>query len=88
LKNKIDNAKSSIASYRAQGLTGPQITKRARKAGIPPVVLNAARDLEYLGYLSGPNIAALRRAGVRIPREWLRKPKRSKSAGALTGRGN
>jgi CRISPR/Cas system CMR-associated protein Cmr5 small subunit len=54
----------------------------------PPVVLNAARDLEYLGYLSGPNIAALRRAGVRIPREWLRKPKRSKSAGALTGRGN
>jgi hypothetical protein len=80
VKLQIDNARSSIRQYRAKGLTGPQISRRARRAGVPNVVLNAARDLEYLGYISGPNRAALRRAGVRVPRAWLRKPRRSKAA--------
>jgi hypothetical protein len=83
-KLSIDNARSSIRQYRAQGLSGPKITKKARKAGIEPVVLNAARDLEYLGYVSGPNVAALRRAGVRIPKAWLRRPKRTVGSTANT----
>jgi hypothetical protein len=65
-KLSIDNARSSIRRYRSQGLTGPQITKKATRAKIPGVILNAARDLEYLGYISAPNLAALRRAGVKI----------------------
>lgn len=66
IKFQLDNARSSIRQYRGQGLTGPQITKKARKAKIPAVVLNAARDLEYNGFISAPNLAALHRAGVKI----------------------
>jgi hypothetical protein len=71
LKGEIDDARSEIRRQRAAGKHGPDITKSGRKNGVKPVVLNAARDLEYLGYISGPNLAALRRRGVKIPKNWL-----------------
>lgn len=86
-KLAIDNARSSVRRYRTQGLTGPQITKKARQAKIPPVVLNAARDLEYLGYVSAPNAAALKRAGVRVPGSWLRRPGARRGASRGRSRG-
>lgn len=72
-KLKVDDARSEIRRLKGQGKTGPQITKDARKHGVEPVVLNIARDLEYLGYVSGPNVAAARRAGIRIPKQWKTK---------------
>jgi hypothetical protein len=59
----LDNFRSSIRRYRGAGLSGPQITKKARKSeGIPDdVIFNAARDLEYRGFISAPNLAALHR---------------------------
>jgi hypothetical protein len=48
--------------------------------------INAAFDLAAFGYLSRPNIAALRRRGVRIPKAWL-PPRRSPTRG-VSGRAN
>lgn len=39
--------------------------------------VNAAFDLTTLGYLSRPNIVALHRRGVRIPKAWRTKPRQS-----------
>jgi hypothetical protein len=63
----LDNFRASIRRYRGQGLSGPQITKKARKSSsYDDVIFNAARDLEYRGFISAPNLAALHRRGVKI----------------------
>jgi hypothetical protein len=63
----LDNFRSSIRRYRGAGLSGPQITKKARKSkAYDDVIFNAARDLEYRGFISAPNLAALHRRGVKI----------------------
>jgi hypothetical protein len=72
VKLQIDDARSQIRVLRAKGKTSVQISKNARQNGVEPVILNAARDLEYLGYVSRPNLAALKRAGVRVPKGWRR----------------
>ena len=87
LKAQINDARSQIRRLRAKGLTGPQITKNARKNGVPDWILNVARDLEYLGYVSRPNIRAAREAGVmRI--KWPKRPPRGsrRSTGGQVGR--
>jgi hypothetical protein len=56
-KAQIDNARSAIRRYRARGLRGPQITRRARKAKIPTT---AARRAER----SRPSRRAAGRSGA------------------------
>jgi hypothetical protein len=76
LKREINN---TIGDYRAKRNTRDKkgrvwtlqrIHADMLKHGVPRDVANAALDLVAYGRLSRPNIAALKRAGVRIPREW------------------
>jgi hypothetical protein len=78
LKFKVDNAVSEIRTLsgtkKKDGgkLSSTEIRAILAEDKVPRVVINAAYDLVVKGYLSRPNIAALKRAGVRIPKSWLR----------------
>jgi predicted outer membrane repeat protein len=83
LKFKVDNAVSEIRTLsntkkkNGGALSSTEIRAILAEEKVPRVVINAAYDLVVKGYLSRPNIAALKRAGVRIPKSWL-SPKRKR----------
>jgi hypothetical protein len=69
---EIGDARVRIQQWRAAqpGITSHEITVHLRNEKYSDAAINAARDLVFLGHLSGPNRARLRRHGVRIPKGW------------------
>lgn len=92
-RGTIDDIQSLIVDGEKAGGSSTAIRAGLKNGNNPsggkfsPVLINAAYDLHVHHVLSGPNIRALRRRGIRIPKAWLRKPARSPFAGT-TARGS
>lgn len=74
----IDNALLSIQNDpKLQPLTfkpGPDLPRALQRRGAPPLVAQAATEIARYGVLRPTTIAALKRAGIRVPQSWIGTP--------------
>lgn len=90
-RGDIEDIKSLIVDGEQAGGKSWQIRQGLKSGNNPSgkkygaTAINAAYDLHVHGYLSRPNIAALRRRGVPVPRSWRRGGSRRRGRGAYSG---
>lgn len=71
IDNAIADIKTDAKLQRHVGEPGPRLTQILTNRGASPIVAQAAAEIAKHGQLSATTIAALKRAGVKIPAEWL-----------------
>ena len=93
-RKKIAKVQDAGSQYKAidrqarkegEPLTPSEIRQLMSKRGFSTAEINAGNDIRVYGELSGPNYAALKRAGVLIPKKW--RPKRKATRGGPSGTG-
>jgi hypothetical protein len=70
LKQQIIDARAEYERQINKNVPLSKIAKRARKAGVSEVVLNAASSLATRGYIPENGVRELRNVGVRVPKAW------------------